>query len=175
MKIGMKMKIKNFLFLFLFCSIMLPSGLAILFTHFFVRHTIQEEFTENYMESISSEIRTNFSLLVFRLNNAYLQLMTSRELYEICQTPSAGSDQREEALHSVFYGLLNRTSTVSMIDFIDTEGNLYRFGANASDFSEPDTNFLSSLSRHKFLFSEERQAVFCRTLCRQKGQAVPDG
>ena len=102
MKIGMKMKIKNFLFLFLFCSIMLPSGLAILFTHFFVRHTIQEEFTENYMESISSEIRTNFSLLVFRLNNAYLQLMTSRELYEICQTPSAGSDQREEALHSVF-------------------------------------------------------------------------
>ena len=155
MKIGMKMKIKNFLFLFLFCSIMLPSGLAILFTHFFVRHTIQEEFTENYMESISSEIRTNFSLLVFRLNNAYLQLMTSRELYEICQTPSAGSDQREEALHSVFYGLVNRTSTVSMIDFIDTAGNLYRFGANASDFSEPDTNFLSSLSRHKFLFSED--------------------
>ena len=151
----MKMKIRNFLFLFLFCSIMLPSGAAILFTHFFVKHTIQEEFTENYMESISSEIRTNFSLLVFRLNNAYLQLMTSRELYDVNRPTSNGAFQKDEVLHSVFYGLLSRTSTVSMIDFVDTEDTLYRFGAEASDFPEPDEVFLSSLSRHRFLFSED--------------------
>ena len=154
MKIGLKMKIRNFLFLLLFASIMLPSGAAILFTHFFVRHTIQEEFTENYMESISSEIRTNFSLLVFRLNNAYLQLMTSRGLYETSRTPSEDPLQKEASFRLEFDRLLNRTSTVSMIDFIDTEGTLYRFGAEISDFPEPDQAFLSSLSRHRFLFSE---------------------
>ena len=155
MKIGMKMKIRNFLFLFLFCSIMIPSSTAILFTHFFVRNTIQKEFTDNYMESISSEIKTNFSLLVFRLNNAYLQLMTSRELYEAIRTPSSDSFQKTEALQTEFYRLLNRSSVISMIDFIDTSGTLYRFGAGPSDFSEPDSRFLSSLSHHKFLFSED--------------------
>ncbi|HJA93994.1 MAG TPA: sensor histidine kinase [Candidatus Eisenbergiella merdipullorum] len=155
MKIGMKIKIRNFLFLFLFFSIILPSSIAALFTHFFVRHTIQKEFTANYIESISSEIKTNFSLLVFRLNNAYLQLMTSRELYDINQAPSTDPVQRDAALHSVFYELLNRTSTVSIIDFVDTSGNLYRFGADISDFAAPDGPFLSSLSRHQFLFSED--------------------
>lgn len=150
----MKMKIKNFLFLFLFFCIMIPSSIAILFAHSFAKQTIQEEYTKNYMEAISSEIQTNFSLLLFQLNNTFLQLMTDQELFAVTQEATLDFSQRYDELEPLFSALLDRTQTVSMIDFITIDGTLYHFGPDTSGFPPPEDSFLSALGRHQFLFSE---------------------
>lgn len=152
MRILTKIRIRRFLLIFLFLSIMIPSSLAMLIIHTFTRRTIREEYTDSYMESISAEIGNNFSLLIFQLNLTYLQLVTNQEYKSLLLDTSSSGEERYAGLQSAMDTILTQTGITAIIDYIGTDGSFYRFGAEASGFPAPDMQFVDSLGHTRFTF-----------------------
>ncbi len=153
MKTPSNIKIRWFLLLFLFLSIMIPSSLAMLSIHSFTRRTIREEYTDSYMESISAEIENNFSLLIFQLNLTYLQLITNQAYKSLILDTSLSGEERYAELASAMDAILTQTGITAIIDYLGPDGELYRFGADPSDFPAPDAQFADTLGHVRFTFS----------------------
>ena len=154
MKALQNTKIRRFLTCFLFLGILIPSLIAMVFAYSFIRGTIEKQYTRNYIESIFSEIESGFAIMVFQLNNIYIHLMNSREIGEITVDPQLNHEQKYEKLEEIFQILLAHDSVVSIIDFVDVNGELYRFGNSRADFAAPSSAYLSSLSKTQLLFSD---------------------
>lgn len=152
MKMFPKMRIRWFLLIFLFLSIMIPSSLATFAIHAFARRTIREEYTDSYMESISSEIENNFSLLIFQLNLTYLQLITNQEYKSLLLDASLSRDERYAGLDSAMDSILTQTGITAIVDYIGMDGQSYRFGA--SGLPDTDAGFVASLGHTQFTFFE---------------------
>ncbi len=149
------LKIRNTIFIMLTLCLMVCSSIAAIFSYNYVMGTVQENYTKSYKEAILSEANSNFSMLIFRANNMYIQLLQSEDfsnaVRDIDQSPKAA----EPVLDQVFSDLLASSGIIAAVEYITPDNTRYWYGMDLGDFSLAGDQFVASLSNTHFSFAKD--------------------
>lgn len=148
-----RMKLKTFLMFFILVFILVPATVATLFSYCYTRSTIESSYTQNYIESIFAEMKSDINMLLSQFNALSLQLVKDEAFHDYIYNDTLDYKRRKERLSEIFASYIPEDSIISFVDYISPSGEYYRFGSADTTFPFSQTYF-DSLSNTAFLIHD---------------------
>lgn len=157
-------KLRTFLIFFILSLTFIPITIFTVFSFEQVKNTIQKNYNHNYVISVFSEIRSDFSLVLSQANNIALQLNSSDELIRILNSDSSEIDRITDINELLSYYGDNQTSFIFM-DYITPNNTLIHIKSSADFPTFTNTEFLNNLKRSKFTLFDFPIEIEEKTYC----------
>lgn len=151
MKLIKQMKIRTFLSLFILGFILIPVTISTFFSFYHTKDTLQNNYNQNYVKSIFSEMKSDLAMTMSQANNISLQLNSSDILVAILQERNTSSESFVASLEQLFQLYVGDHTSFDFVDYISPDGELVHLNSETDLPSLDVSDYPNHLKRSKFV------------------------
>lgn len=136
--------------LFIMLFTIIPSLIATTIAYNSTKQTIENNYTQNYMENSFYEIENSVSIISSHLTDYTLQFSGYNDIKKIFLNPSCSYEDKITVLTPYFITLLENNDYIKCIDFVFLDGERHSFYINTPAPYTPTRDYIENFSNRKF-------------------------
>ena len=111
------------------------------------------------MNSVFAEIEQSIVSVRNHLNNVSLNLLSSSEIRRIINNDDFTYEMKTELLNQIFNNIITGDNYIGAIDFITSDGIVFRFGNTAIATVAEDAEFINHLSNMQLFIKNDCKQI----------------
>lgn len=135
---------------FIMLFTIIPSLIAITIAYKTTKQTIENNYTQNYLENSFYEIENSLSIISSHLTDYTLQFSGYSDIKKIFLNPSCSYDEKITVLTPYFITLLENNDYIKCIDFVFLDGKQHSFYINTPVTHTLKKDYMDKFSNRKF-------------------------